>query len=452
MAENAAGTVTLSEAFYAWCRIAGLSFGGPAGQIAVMHRILVDEKRWIPEDRFLHALSYCMLLPGPEAQQLATYIGWLMHRTRGALIAGILFVLPGYITMMVLSVCYALWKETFLLEALFFGLKPAVLAVVVEAVIRIGRRALKNRMMYGVAITSFLMIFLLSVPFPLLILGAAIAGYIGERLAPQWFVVSTPAGIPATSIDISTTEGITLADLPSPGPVRAIRVSAICLTLWFTPLLAVFWLCGDDSVFLKEGLFFSRTAVVTFGGAYAVLAYIAQQAVDRYHWLKPGEMMDGLGMAETTPGPLIMVVQFVGFIGAWRQPEGLHPLLAGFLGATLTTWVTFVPCFFWIFLGAPYVERLRGSRRLNAMLTCITAAVLGVVMNMAVWFAIHTVFDQVKRADSGMLKMLIPVWKSFQPAAAMISMVALLLMFVFHRGLAVTLTVCCGLGLLVRLF
>jgi chromate transporter len=441
--------VTLSSAFRVWCRVAALSFGGPAGQISVMHRILVEEKKWISEERFLHALSYCMLLPGPEAQQLATYTGWLMHGTRGALMAGILFILPGYVSMMLLSILYAVGQQTFVVSAIFFGLKPAVLAVVLEAVVRISRRALKNRVMYGVAAASFLMIFLLKIPFPVIIVSAGLFGLITERLAPHWVVI-VPA--PKLAADGSTPEtSLPMDRLPQPTLGRALRISAVCLTLWFGPLLVVRWLLPGDSVFLQEGLFFSKAAVVTFGGAYAVLGYIAQQAVDRFGWLQSGEMLDGLGMAETTPGPLIMVVQFVGFMGAFRHPEGLSPVLAGFLGATLTTWVTFVPCFYWIFLGAPWIETLRGSRRLNAALSCITAAVLGVVVNMSVWFAAHTLFTDVRNVRSGWLHFIEPVWSTFQPAAAGISVVAFLMTFVFHCRLVVTLAVCCGLGFLIKL-
>lgn len=450
--------VSYREAFFVWCRIAALSFGGPAGQIAVMHRILVDEKRWICESRFLHALSYCMLLPGPEAQQLATYIGWLMHGTRGALTAGILFVLPGYVCIMALSILYAQFQGTLIVSAIFFGLKPAVMAVVVEAVLRIGKRVLRNSFLYTVAAASFIMIFAFGVPFPVIIGLAALTGILADRFVPHWVTrtsdrtAKTTASAKETSAADSAGENrFAMRETPVPTWGRLVRVSVVCLSLWFGPLIAVWQLFGQDSVFLEEGLFFSRAAVVTFGGAYAVLAYIAQQAVHRYQWLMPGEMMDGLGMAETTPGPLIMVVQFVGFMGAFRNPEGLHPLMAAVLGATLTTWVTFVPCFYWIFLGAPYIEKLRSSRTLQAAMNCITAAVLGVVLNMAVWFSMHVLFSDVPSSGSGLAELLNLRPTSFQPAAAVIALVAILLMFVLHRGLALTLSICCILGMLYRM-
>ncbi|MDH5323746.1 MAG: chromate efflux transporter, partial [Gammaproteobacteria bacterium] len=334
-------------------KIGLLSFGGPAGQIALMHRILVEEKRWLDEDRFLHALNYCMLLPGPEAQQLATYIGWLLHRIRGGLTAGILFILPGALVILLLSILYAGFQQFALTQAIFFGIKAAVLAIVIEAILRIGRRALKTQFMYLIAAASFLAIFLFDVSFPLIIASAGLLGFLGSRLRPQWL----PAG--ARVAAASDSAGAALPPT-RPSLARAIRVSAVCLALWLLPIAGLAAWLGTNHVFVQEGMFYSKMAVVTFGGAYAVLAYMAQQAVDTYGWLEPGEMLDGLGLAETTPGPLIMVVQFVGFLGAYRNPGLLDPFVAGTLGALFTTWVTFVPCFLWIFLGAPYVEALRG--------------------------------------------------------------------------------------------
>lgn len=446
-------TVTLAQAIPVWLRVAMLSFGGPAGQIAVMHRILVEEKKWVSEDRFLHALSYCMLLPGPEAQQLATYIGWLLHRTPGGLIAGGLFILPGYIVMLLLSMVYALFQQTILISALFFGLKPAVMAIVCEAVIRIGRRVLKNPVMISIAVISFSLIFFLAVPFPVLIVVSAITGMLGQRFAPAWFVLtsdSRTSGKTSVMADPGTTQH-TVPDSAAPTIRRALFVSVVCLSLWFGPFLPIWYFAGTDSVYWQEGLFFSKTAVVTFGGAYAVLAYIAQQAVDHFGWLLPGEMMDGLGMAETTPGPLIMVVQFVGFLGAYRNAGTISPLTAGFLGATITTWVTFVPCFFWIFLGAPYVERLRGNQVLNAMLSTITAAVAGVILNLAVWFSVHTLFHDVHTAEFGPLRVLIPAPASLDPAALLIAIAAFVLTFRLRRGMGITLAICCLLGLIAKL-
>ena len=455
-------TVSWAESFRTWCRVAALSFGGPAGQIAVMHRIIVDEKKWLNEERFLHALNYCMLLPGPEAQQLATYIGWLMHGTRGGLMAGTLFILPGFVAILVLSVLYAQFKQTAFLDSLLFGLKAAVLAVVVEAVLRIGRRVLKNRVLVALAVAAFIGIFFFGLPFPVIILAAALAGFIGGHLAPDKFAPvkhgggakSAAGGKDAGPTGAETEQRepppLKLHDNPPPTWGRALRVSSVCLTLWFGPLLLVYATLGRDSVLAREGEFFSQMAVVTFGGAYSVLSYVAQQAVETHHWLQPREMLDGLGMAETTPGPLIMVVQFVGFLGAYRAPSPFSPLVAGLLGSVLTTWVTFVPCFYWIFLGAPYVERLRGNRLLNASLTAITAAVTGVVLNLAVWFSLHTLFAHVHEWRPLGLRLLVPEWSTLQPAACLLAVVALLLTFVARRGLATTLLICCGLGIAIR--
>lgn len=440
--------VTFRHSIATWCRVALLSFGGPAGQIAVMHRILVDEKKWISEERFLHALNYCMLLPGPEAQQLATYIGWLMHRTRGGLAAGILFISPGFVAILALSIAYACFQQTSFVQALFFGLKPAVLAIVLEAVLRIGKRVLKNGVMIALAVISFIAIFFFGIPFPLLILAAAMIGFIGGRIAPQWFFVIKGNGSkkPAehSEEEVPSEAHLTVVQ---PSLVRSLKVLAICLTLWFVPLALVAWLFGRDSTFFQEGIFFSQAAVVTFGGAYSVLSYIAQQAVEKFGWLQPGEMLDGLGMAETTPGPLIMVVQFVGFMGAYRHPGPLNPLVAGIVGSVLTTWVTFVPCFLWIFLGAPYIERLRSNRLLNSALSAITAAVVGVILNLAVWFAIHTMFARVATQRYFGMRILIPTWNTISYPALTIAIVACLLTFYWKRGMALTLAVCSMLGI-----
>ena len=426
--------VSFAEAFRVWLKIGFLSFGGPAGQIALMHRILVDEKRWIGESRFLHALNYCMLLPGPEAQQLAIYIGWLLHRTAGGLAAGILFVLPGAIVILLLSVLYAGYHDLSLVQAIFFGVKAAVLAVVVEALLRISRRALKNGWMYVVAGAAFLGIFAFDVDFPIIVLTAACIGLIGGRLWPDIFVVAQTHGGKADAkapvLDAALADGLLDHTRPSLG--RAVRVLGICLALWFAPILAAGVWTGWHSIYATEGLFFSKMAVVTFGGAYAVLAYVAQEAVNTHGWLQPGEMLDGLGLAETTPGPLILVLQFVGFMGAFRNPGGLDPMLAGVLGAALTTWVTFVPCFLWIFLGAPYIEALRGNRLLAAALSTITAAVVGVMLNLAVWFGLHVLFGQVDKIDVYGLKLHWPAWQTLDPFALALSVAAIVAMLVFH--------------------
>lgn len=441
--------VTLHQAFWVWLRIAALSFGGPAGQIAVMHRILVEEKRWIGEHRFLHALNYCMLLPGPEAQQLATYIGWLMHRTAGGIVAGGLFVLPGAMSIMVLSWIYVLYGHVGLVAGLFFGLKCAVLAVVLQAVVRIGSRSLKNNVMRGLAATAFVLIFFLGVPFPLIVLGAGAIGYAGGRAGVSAFQVGGGHGSGKGAIvaDVDTLLGEGLPAHASPTIGESLRLATIWLVLWLAPVAALLLLLGQGNVFTQIATFFSAMAVVTFGGAYAVLAYVAQQAVEQYHWLAPKEMLDGLGMAETTPGPLIMVLQFVGFLGAYRHPGMLSPLLAGTLGGLLATWVTFVPCFLWIFLGAPFIERMRGNKALSGALSAITAAVVGVVLNLAVWFAIHTIFRAVTLFGVGPVHFDVPVVASIDPWALTISVAAIVAMFRLKIGIFTTLGAASAAGI-----
>jgi len=446
--------VSLQEAFWTWLRVAGLSFGGPAGQISVMHRILVEEKRWVSEERFLHALNYCMLLPGPEAQQLATYIGWLMHRTLGGIIAGGLFVVPGIIAIMGLSYIYAGWGNTPIIVALFFGLKAAVLAIVVEAVVRIGRRALKNRIMIGLAGAAFVGIFFLNVPFPIIIFGAALIGFVAAKTEVAAFQGGGGHGPSKASGGVPVVDSLLSDQLPKharPTVLRSLQVSAVWLALWLIPVALLLWGLGSSNVFSQIAVFFSKMAMVTFGGAYAVLAYVAQQAVEHYGWLKPGEMLDGLGMAETTPGPLIMVLQFVGFMAAFRDPGALSPMLAGTLGGLLATWVTFTPCFLWIFLGAPFVERLRGNKALSAALSAITAAVVGVVLNLAIWFAIHTVFRQTISVQTFPFAFEAPILTSVDPWALLLSLAAAIAIFRFKIGMLPTLAACClvGIGLYV---
>jgi len=436
--------VSLGEAFRVWLRVAALSFGGPAGQIAVMHRILVEEKRWISESRFLHALNYCMLLPGPEAQQLATYIGWLMHRTLGGIMAGGLFILPGVVAIMGLSWIYALYGKVGFVSALFFGLKAAVLAIVFEAVMRIGKRALKNRVLIGLAVAAFVAIFFFDVPFPLIILTAGLIGFMGGRKRLSQFQVGGHGN------GANNDDNLLGEDLPAharPNMARSLRVSAAWLALWLTPVFALMLTLGESNVFSQIAVFFSKMALVTFGGAYAVLAYVAQQAVETYGWLQPGEMLDGLGMAETTPGPLIMVLQFVGFIAAFRDPGALSPLMAGTLGGLLATWVTFTPCFLWIFLGAPYIETLRGNRALSGALTAITAAVVGVILNLAIWFGFHTIFHEVRAVEWGMLSFDAPVWGSVNPWALLLSSAAIIAMFRFKAGMLPTLAAISAAGI-----
>jgi chromate transporter len=442
----------MREAFWVWLRIAALSFGGPAGQIAVMHRIIVDEKQWIGEARFLHALSYCTLLPGPEAQQLAIYIGWLMHRTRGGIMAGALFVLPGLLAIMGLSYIYAGLGNVGAVEALFFGLKSAVLAVVLQAVIRVGSRALKNRLMVGIAATAFLGIFFLGVPFPLIIAAAGLLGWFGTRAGSPLFQVGGGHGGNGkkglADADSLLGSGVPLHALATVATAR--RAAAVWLVLWLVPGLILLGALGAGNTFSRIAVFFSEMAVVTFGGAYAVLAYVAQQAVENYHWLRPGEMLDGLGMAETTPGPLIMVTQFVGFMAAYRDPGALPPMLAGTLGGLLTTWVTFTPCFLWIFLGAPFIERLRGNKALSGALSAITAAVVGVILNLAVWFALHTWFRETWSVRALGVGFDAPVLTSIDPWAVALSAAAVIAVFRFKAGMIPTLLACSAAGIVLH--
>ena len=438
--------VSLGEALRVWLRVAALSFGGPAGQIAVMHRILVEEKRWVSESRFLHALNYCMLLPGPEAQQLATYIGWLMHRTLGGIMAGGLFVLPGVVAIMALSWIYALYGKVGIVAALFFGLKAAVLAIVLEAVVRIGRRALRNRVMIAIAAAAFVAIFFFDVPFPLIILTAGAIGFFGGRARLAVFEVGGGHGGAGNTEDKDSLLGDALPAHARPTIAGSLTVSAVWLALWLVPVTVLIATLGAGNVFSQIAIFFSKMAMVTFGGAYAVLAYVAQQAVEHYHWLEPGEMLDGLGMAETTPGPLIMVLQFVGFMAAFREAGVLNPLLAGTLGGLLATWVTFTPCFLWIFLGAPFIERVRGNKALAGALSAITAAVVGVILNLAVWFAIHTIFAQVHPVRWGVFGFDAPVPGSVRIWALVLSVAAVVAMFRLRVGMISTLLACSAAG------
>ncbi len=439
---------SLAEATRIWARIGLLSFGGPAGQIALMHRVLVEEQRWLGEKRFLHALNYCMLLPGPEAMQLAVYIGWLMHRTVGGIIAGVLFVLPGVVAIMGLSWVYALYGNVDAVAALFFGLKAAVLAIVVQAVIRIGKRALKNSAMLAVAAASFVAIFAFGAPFPAIILAAGVIGYAGARAGLPAFQGGGGHGKvgQAQVADADTLLGEESPEHTQVNRAWAFRIAGVLILLWLAPVALLLVLLGPAHVFSQIAGFFSLMAVVTFGGAYAVLAYVAQEAVQNYGWLVPGEMLDGLGMAETTPGPLIMVTQFVGFMGALRGESGLPPLLAATLGGLLTTWVTFVPCFLWIFLGAPFIERLRDNRVLTAALTAITAAVVGVILNLAAWFAMHVLFREVRTVQAFGLDLDVPVWWTLHPGAALLVGTALIAVFWFRLGTLTVLAGCAVLG------
>jgi chromate transporter len=435
--------VPFRTATRAWFAISLRTFGGPAGQIAVMHRELVDERRWIGEERFLHALSYCTLLPGPEAQQLAIYLGWLLNGTLGGLVAGVLFVVPGYVALMVLSAIYAKWGATTAVTAIFAGLAPAVLAIVSQALWRIAKRALKNSVLRTIAVGSFLALFVFEVAFPIVIAAAMLVGYVASRTHPELFTAK-PSAQPVNTLSPLIADDALHGERPSLS--RAIKIAVIGITLWAAPVVAAASIFGRDHVFVDQGLFFSGTAVVTFGGAYAVLSFVAQRAVNLYHWLLPGEMVNGLALAETTPGPLIMVVQFVGFLGAFRNPGNLNPWVAGVLGATLVVWVTFVPCFLFVFLGAPHIEELRNSQKLSAALAGVTAAVVGVIANLSIYFSIHTLFTQTQRRVWGPVRLTVPVWSTISARAVFVMLLAFTLVFRYKLSVLRVLGICAAAG------
>jgi len=445
---------TFAEALRVWAKIGLLSFGGPAGQIALMHDELVERRRWISDERFLHALNFCMLLPGPEAQQLATYIGWLLHGTRGGIVAGTLFVLPGFLVILTLSTFYAFFQSTLWLAGLFFGLKAAVLAIVVEALLRVARRALRNRAMVALAIAAFLALFAGAVPFPVVVLGAGLCGWIGARLSPTLFAAAGHGGRPAAAAVVDAVIAAAPPHLDA-SLGRTVRIALLWGALWALPIVALVAILGPGSVHVALARFFSEMAVVTFGGAYAVLAWVAQAAVETFGWLKPGEMVDGLALAETTPGPLILVLTFVGFLAGFRDPTGLAPfagsLLGGVLGAVVVTWVTYIPCFLWIFAGAPHVERLRADRAFAGALAAIGAAVVGVIADLALWFALHVLFHDVGRLTAGPLSLPVPVVASLDPASVGLAAVAAFALFRLRIGIPKTLALCGALGLALRL-
>lgn len=387
---------TFGEAFRFWLKLGFISFGGPTGQIAIMQTELVERKRWISQARFLHALNYCMLLPGPEAQQLATYIGWLLHRTAGGIVAGALFVIPSIVVLWTLSFVYVTYGTVPWIAAIFYGLKPVVVAIVVAAVIRIGRKTLKNEVMWAIAAVAFIGIFVFGAPFPAIIIGAGLLGLIGGRIWPAKFDVMATHANDGTLVRENSVIDDEHAppEHTKPSLARSFRIATIWLAVWWIPVLLAAVLLGTGHTIFREGIFFSKAAMITFGGAYAVLPYVAQHAVEDFGWLNAGQMMDGLGLAETTPGPLIMVLQFVGFMGGWNQPGHLSPLAAATFGALLTTWVTFIPSFLWIFLGGPHIEQLRDNKKITMALSAVTAAVVGVVLNLAVWFGLHVIYPR----------------------------------------------------------
>lgn len=423
-------TIPFADVVRAFVRVAALSFGGPAAQISVIHRIAVDEKRWLDETAFVRALSFCMLLPGPEAQQLATYVGWKLHGIRGALTAGLLFILPGFVAMQLLSILYVSAADVGFVEALFFGLKPAVLPVVLEAVVRLKRRAAGGALGTTIAAAAFIAIFAFGVPFPLIVVGAGIIGVLAHR---------------ETNAEPQAPAPVSTADV-----MHTVRTAIVWLMIWLLPVSALLIALGPEHVFSRQAAFFSRVAVVTFGGAYAVLAYVAQRAVDVFGWLTPGEMLDGLGLAETTPGPLIMVVQFVAFLGAFRNAGGMDPIVAGVIGSIVTVWVTFAPSFLFILVGAPWVERLTSNQRLAAALAGVTAAVVGVVLNLGIWFAIHTLFSRVADRSFGPITVPVPDVSTFSPVAAIIALVAAIALFRFRVGMLWVLAGGAALGVIAR--
>jgi chromate transporter len=419
---------TLREASGAWTRIALLSFGGPAAQIAMMHRVIVEEEKWVEEEQFLHALNFCTLLPGPEAQQLATYIGWLLHGVRGGLVAGLLFIAPGIASIMVLSWLYVLYGNLGWVEGLLFGLKAAVLAIVVHAVHRLAHRALKARWQYWVTASAFLVIAFTLIPFPLVVLGAGLAG---------WLIGRNHIAV-ASVTPVVTGQSFVARAAP-------------WLLIWLIPVALLLAALGPHHVFTQIAWFFSGAAIVTFGGAYTVLAFVAQQAVDHFHWLSAQEMLDGLGLAETTPGPLIMVLQFVGFLAAFRNPGMLNPLLAGTLGGLLATFVTFAPCFLWIMAGAPYVERLRSNARLSGALAGVTAAAVGVIASLALWFGVHTLFGHTERYVAGLLRVDVPQLATLNLPALLLAAAAAVAIFRFKVGVVPTILGAAGVGIVLRL-
>jgi chromate transporter len=427
--------VSFPEALRFWFKLGFISFGGPAGQIAIMHRELVERRAWISEERFLHALNFCMLLPGPEAQQLAIYIGWLKHRVLGGVVAGVLFVLPGFLLITGISLLYALFQSLPVMQGILFGLKAAVLAVVLEAVQRIAKRALKDRFAWILAAGAFVGIFVLAVPFPIIIFVAAVLGFLQQR----WKGSATAPVATSMGDEPATRKGYTL------------RVLAVCLALWCVPIIAIYAFLGASHVLAHESMFFSKMAVVTFGGAYAVLAYVAQEAVSNYGWLTPDDMIEGLALAETTPGPLILVLTFVGFLGAYNAPAPFHPVWAGILGAVVTTWVTFVPCFLWVLVGAPHIERLRSNRGASAALAGVTAAVVGVVMNLAVWFALHALFRTVHVYDQFGLHLSIPEFATLDVRALLIAIASSIALLRFKAPMIPTLAVAGSIGVLMIL-
>ena len=449
-AEDRTTLPTFAEALRVWAYIGCVNFGGPAGQIALMHKLLVEEKKWISDARYFHALNYCMLLPGPEAQQLATYVGWLMHGVRGGLAAGLLFILPGALVMLALSILYVNYADLSIVNAIFYGVKAAVLAIVIEAILRIAKRAFTGPAMIWIAAAAFVALFFFAVPFPLVVLAAAIAGIVGANYAPDQFRSKGHAAHGAAAgTTFAVDEAMARGELghTKATPARTATTVLIWLAIWLAPVALIWATLGQGSVFAKLATFFSAMSVVTFGGAYAVLAYVAQEAVATYNWLTAPEMLEGLALAETTPGPLILVLQHVGFLAGFRTGG----LLQGIGAAAITLWVTFAPSFLWIFAGAPYAERVRENRHASAALAAITAAVVGVILNLAIWFALHVIFAKVEAHDIGPLHVQIPDLATLDPIALAIAAGALIALLRFKLPVMALLAACAAIGLAVRL-
>ena len=424
--------ISTKEQWKIWSHVAAHSFGGPAGQIAVIHKLVVEDKKIISEERFLHALNFCMLLPGPEAQQLATYMGWLMNKWRGGLIAGGLFILPGFLSILALSYLYVIYNDVPFIQGLFYGMKPAIIAIVTSALYRISKKSLKNSFYWGMAIFAFISLFFFNISFPIVVVLSGLLGVIYGKVFAHHELISD------------------LGSLPRPAFSQTLKTLFVWILVWIAPIILTLIVFGENSTFHALNLFFSKMSMVTFGGAYAALSYVAQKAVEVYSWLQGSEMLDGLAMAETTPGPLIQTVQFVGFMGAYRFPDVSSPFLAAFIGSVLTTWMTFAPCFLWIFTFAPYVEFIRGQKVFTDALQAITASVVGVIFNLSVWFVLKALFNESQKVNYGPLDFEYPVLTTIDYLATGICLVALLLQFKFKQGLFTVLGTCTVLGIMIR--
>jgi chromate transporter len=440
---NYSGTPTFRQALRYWIYLGFINFGGPAGQIGIMHKDLVERRRWISEDRFMHALNYCMLLPGPEAQQLAIYIGWLLHKIPGGIAAGMFFIIPGFLTILILSILYVSFGNVAWVTGMFAGLRPAVTAIIASALLGIGRRALKNRALAVIAAAAFIGLFVFNIPFPLIIVGAMLAGYIGGRYAPGSF--SSPDHSGNTGSEQSTV--VRKSQTGRTMLLSSLKTIGLWGSLWLIPVLLLFIVFGWDNIFTQLATFFSIAAVVTFGGAYAVLAFMAQAAVEWYGWMQPGQMLDGLALAESTPGPLIQVTQFVAFLAAFNADDGFNPVTAGIIASILVTWVTFLPSFLWIFAGAPYIEKLRGNKNLGAAMSAITAAVVGVILNLALWFGLNTLFGEVRDIDMGFTVIRIPVHDTVRLFPLVVASVSFILIQFFKWKVILILLISILLGI-----